>query len=121
MCNSLDLRTGERTWQGRPEDLAGSKEEKGLGRGCKSNASHSPSTAVARALGEMQMLNGACDCISEGPQVMRTLGTPAGPRHGFDFQFIVKDRKFQARKRQEKIQVQGQSCWHLRKAQRQGD
>lgn len=82
MCNSLDLRTGERTWPGRPEDLAGSKEEKGLGRGCKSNASHSSSTAVARALGEMQMLNGACDCISEGPQVMRTLGTPAGPRHG---------------------------------------
>lgn len=31
---------------------------------------------------------------------------PAGPRCAFDFQFIVKDRKFQARKRQEQIQVQ---------------
>lgn len=104
-----------------PRRPGGVKGGKGSGKGLQEQCfSPSPSIAVARALGEMRMLNGACDCISEGPQGMRTLGTPAGPRRGFDFQFVVKDRKFQARERQEQIQVQGQSCWHLPKAQRQG-
>lgn len=61
----------------------GVKGGKGSGKGLQEQCfSPSPSTAVARALGEVQMLNGASDCISEGPQVMRTLGTLAGAACG---------------------------------------